>query len=192
MSDPVAAVTVALAALRRGEVVAYPTETFYGLGVDAFSADALERLRALKGRGDKAISLLIEGDEMLARLCADVPPRARDLMVRYWPGPLTLALPARPGLPEALVSDGCVAVRQSPNPVARALVTAFGGPVTTTSANRAGEPPATTAAMVRAALGDGCHVLDGGPTPGGAPSTLARVRGEQIEILRAGAVDLRT
>jgi len=110
--------------------------------------------------------------------------------VKHWPGALTLALPARPGLPEALVADGCVAVRQSPHPIARALVAGFGGPVTTTSANRSGEPPATTAAMVRAALGSGCHVLDGGTTTGGAPSTLARVRGDVVEILRAGAVAL--
>ncbi len=187
MSPDVAA---AVAALRRGEVVAYPTETFYGLGVDPFDAAALERLRALKGRGEKAISMLIDGEEMLARLCAEVPARARALMGLHWPGALTLALPARPGLPEALVSDGCVAVRQSPHPVARALVAAFGGPVTTTSANRSGEPPASTAAAVRAALGDGCHVLDGGATPGGAPSTLARVRGPTVEILRPGAVVL--
>lgn len=187
MNDDVAA---AVAALRRGEVVAYPTETFYGLGVDPFNAAALERLRALKGRGEKAISMLIEGDQMLARLVAEVPPRARALMARHWPGALTLALPSRAGLPDALVSDGCVAVRQSPHPVARALVAAFGGPVTTTSANRSGEPPATTAAAVRAALGDGCHVLDGGATAGGAPSTLARVRGDSVEILRAGAVPL--
>lgn len=183
-------VAAAVAALRRGEVVAYPTETFYGLGVDPFNAAALERLRALKGRGEKAISMLIEGPEMLARLVADVSPRAQALMARHWPGALTLALPARAGLPEALVSDGCVAIRQSPHPVARALVSAFGGPVTTTSANRSGEPPATTAAAVRAALGDGCHVLDGGATAGGAPSTLARVRGDAVEILRAGAVPL--
>ncbi|HVY37898.1 MAG TPA: L-threonylcarbamoyladenylate synthase [Polyangia bacterium] len=191
MSGP-AEVAAAIAALRRGEVVAYPTETFYGLGVDAFDAAAVERLRALKGRGEKAISVLVEGEAMLARLCAELSPRARALMARHWPGPLTLALPARPGLPEALVLDGCVAVRQSPHPIARALVAGFGGPVTTTSANRSGEPPATEAAAVRAALGDGCHVLDGGPTPGGAPSTLARVRGDAVEILRPGAVDLAT
>ncbi len=183
-------VAAAVAALRRGEVVAYPTETFYGLGVDPFDAAALERLRALKGRGEKAISMLIEGEEMLARLCAEVPPRARALMAKHWPGALTLALPARPGLPDALVVEGCVAVRQSPHPIARALVAGFGGPVTTTSANLSGQLPATTAAMVRAALGTGCHVLDGGTTTGGAPSTLARVRGEAVEILRAGAVAL--
>jgi L-threonylcarbamoyladenylate synthase len=179
-----------VAALRRGEVVAYPTETFYGLGVDAFNETALGRLRAVKGRGEKAISMLIEGDAMLARLCADIPPRAAELMRRHWPGALTIALPARSDLPAPLVSDGCVAVRQSPHPVARALVARFGGPVTTTSANRAGEPPATTAAAVTAALGPACHLLDGGATAGGAPSTLVRVRGDAIEILRRGAVEL--
>ena len=183
-----------MAALRRGEVVAYPTETFYGLGVDPFNEAALARLRALKGegRGQKAVSMLIEGPAMVDRLVAEISPAAADLMRRNWPGALTMALPARAGLPAALVSDGCVAVRRSPHPVARALVARFGGPVTTTSANRAGEPPATTAGAVRAALGDGCHLLDGGPTAGGAPSTLVRVRGEEVEILRHGAVELQT
>ena len=83
-----------------------------------------------------------------------------------------------------------MAVRQSPHPLARAMVTRFGGPVTTTSANRAGEPPATTGAAVTTALGNGCHLLDGGPTTGGAPSTLVRVRGDVVEILRPGAVAL--
>jgi L-threonylcarbamoyladenylate synthase len=190
-SDPfAAAVAAAVAALGRGEVVAYPTETFYGLGVDATDEAALARLAALKGRGaEKAISVLVVGPEMLDRLC--VPdPSARSLMAAHWPGPLTLALPARPGLPAPIVADGCVAVRESPHPLARALVAAFGRPVTTTSANHAGAPPATTAAQVRASFGDGCHVLDGGPTPGGAPSTLARVRGGRVEVLRQGAIRL--
>jgi L-threonylcarbamoyladenylate synthase len=173
-------------------VVAYPTETFYGLGVDAFSDTALARLRALKGegRGEKAVSMLIEGPAMLDRLIAEIPPAAAELMRRYWPGALTMALPARSGLPAALVSDGCVAVRQSPHPIARALVARFGGPVTTTSANRAGDPPATTPAAVARALGTACHLLDGGATPGGLPSTLVRVRGAEVEILRRGAVEL--
>jgi L-threonylcarbamoyladenylate synthase len=173
-------------------VVAYPTETFYGLGVDPFNAAALERLGAVKGegRGEKAVSLLIEGPGMLERLVAEIPPLAADLMRGHWPGALTIALPARAGLPAALVSDGCVAVRQSPHPIARALVARFGGPVTTTSANRAGVPPATTGAAVLAALGGRCHLLDGGPTRGGAPSTLVRVRGVDVEILRRGAIDL--
>jgi L-threonylcarbamoyladenylate synthase len=183
-------IVAAVAALRRGEIVAYPTETFYGLGVDALSEPALERLRALKGRGDKATSVLVVGADMLARLCEPPSPRARELMARHWPGALTLALPARPGVPEALVLDGCVAVRESPHPLARALVSAFRGPITTTSANLAGAPPATTPEQVEAALGGGVYILRGGATPGGAPSTLARVRGSRIEVLRPGAVTI--
>ena len=160
----------AVAALRRGEIAAYPTETYYGLGVDALDAVALERLRALKGRGDKAISVLVVGDEMLVRLAAPPSPRARAVMARHWPGAVTVALPALPGVPAALVLDGCVAVRESPHPVARALVRAFGGPLTTTSANRAGEPPATTAEGVRAAFGPTLVVVPAGATPGARPA----------------------
>ncbi len=181
----------AVAALGRGEVVAYPTETFYGLAVDAFNDGALALLLALKGRGaEKALSILISGDEMIARLCEDVPPAARGLMAAYWPGALTLALPARPGLPAPLVSEGCVAVRESPHPAARALLTAFGRAITATSANPAGKAASKSANDVRAHFGDRCLVLDGGETPGGMPSTLVRVRGEKIEVLREGAVVL--
>jgi L-threonylcarbamoyladenylate synthase len=169
-------------------VVGFPTETFYGLGVDAFDVAALERLRALKGRGaEKAISVLVT-EAMLDQLVAEISPRARELMAAHWPGALTMALPARPGLPEALVMDGCIAVRHSPHPVAQALVNALGRPVTATSANPAGAPPVTTAEGVRGYFGDRCLVVDGGATPGGQPSTLVRVRGDVVEVLRAGAV----
>lgn len=181
-------IRAAVGALKRGAVVAFPTETFYGLGADALDVEALERLRVLKGRGaEKAISLLVT-EAMLDELVAEIPPRARALMAAHWPGALTLALPARPGLPEALVSDGCVAVRRSPHPVAQALVEGLGRPLTATSANPAGAPPPTTAAGVRAYFGEGCLVVDGGQTPGGLPSTLVRVRGEVVEVLRAGAI----
>jgi L-threonylcarbamoyladenylate synthase len=189
-SDLSAQVAAAVEALKRGEIVAYPTETFYGLGVDALNLAALERLRALKGRGEKATSALVVGADMLERLCEPPSAGARALMDRYWPGALTLALPARAGIPDALVLDGCVAVRESPHPLARALVAAFGGPVTTTSANLAGQPPATTPEEVEATLGGHVYVLRGGATPGGAPSTLARVRGNRIEVLRPGAVTI--
>jgi L-threonylcarbamoyladenylate synthase len=179
----------AAAALARGEVVAYPTETFYGLAVDALSPAALARLDALKGLGAaRAVSVLIVGEAMLARLVLGPDLTARALMAAHWPGALTIALPACPGLPAALVQDGFVAVRESPHPVARALVTSFGGPITATSANPAGSPPAATAAAVRSYFPTGCLVLDGGATPGGLPSTLARVRGGEVEVLRQGAV----
>ena len=187
---PAEELALAVVSLRRGEIVAYPTETFYGLAVDAFDELALARLRELKGRAEKAFSVLVVGTEMLAGLVEPPSEKARALMERYWPGALTLALPAKDGVPAALVADGCVAVRESPHPLARALVRAFGGPVTATSANLAGAPPATTPDEVTGGLGGRCVVLPGGTTAGGAPSTLARVRGNRIEVLRAGAVTI--
>lgn len=183
-------IVFAAAALRRGEIVAYPTETFYGLGVNALDELALARLKLLKGRGEKATSVLVHGPDMLDRLCRKVPPLAAALMERFWPGALTIALPARSGVPPALVAEGCVAVRESSHPTARALVESFGAPVTATSANLAGQPPATTAEAVEEVFEGRCRVLHGGTTPGGAPSTLVRVRGNRIEVLRRGAVEI--
>jgi L-threonylcarbamoyladenylate synthase len=183
----------ALAVLRGGGVVAYPTETYYGLAVDARDEGALERLLALKGRGaDRTISLIVADRAMVESLCAEIPRRAIELMEAHWPGPLTLVLPARPGLPPALVGEGGVAVRCSPHPVAAALVAALGAPITATSANRAGQPPARTPAEVRAAFTGGAalHVCEAGETPGGPPSTLVRVRGDALEVLRRGAVPI--
>ena len=131
---------------------------------------ALARLRHLKGREEgKPISVLVSGPEMIERLCRSVSPLARRLMAAHWPGPLTLVLPARKELPRALLAD-------------------FGGPVTATSANRAGEPPVTTAEAVEEIFDGRCLVIHGGATTGGAPSTVARVRGGKVEILRSGAL----
>jgi len=182
-------IVFAAEALRRGEVVAYPTETFYGLGVNALDELALARLRALKGRGaDKAISILVSDVDMLSRVCATVPPLARKLIDKYWPGPLTLVLPAREDLPQPLLEAGCVAVRVSSHPTARALVAAFGSPVTTTSANHAGDPPASTPEAVEEAFQGRCRVIHAGTTPGGAASTIVRIRGATMEVLRQGAI----
>ena len=182
----------ALAALERGEIVAFPTESSYGLAVDALDAAALERLWALKQRpADKVVALIVADRAMAVSLCREVPAAAEPLMAAHWPGPLTLALPARRGLPAALVSDGCVAMRCSSHLVARALAAGLGRPITATSANRAGGAPAHTADEVRAIFPTGCLVLDAGPAAGGAPSTLARVRDDgRIELLRAGPVVL--
>jgi L-threonylcarbamoyladenylate synthase len=181
----------AVEALRRGEVVAFPTESSYGLGVDALAPAALARLFAVKAREPgKPPPVLIADDAMLARLVARVPPRAHELMARFWPGPLTLVLPARPELPPPLVSDGGVGVRRSPHPLADALVRAFGGPLTATSANLAGQPPALRPDEVRAAFGAAVLLLDGGDAPGAPPSTVARVADDgAITVLRAGALD---
>ena len=183
-------VAEAAAAIGRGEIVAFPTETFYGLAVDALDGAALDRLFMLKGRdGEKASALLVADLAMLAELCVEVSPRAHDLAAAHWPGPLTLALPARPELPPAIVREGFVAARVSSHPVAQALVMAAGRPITATSANPAGAAPARTTAEVRAYFGaEGLHVLEGGQTPGGEPSTLVRLRGNDVEVLRWGAI----
>jgi L-threonylcarbamoyladenylate synthase len=191
-SSTAAAVASAVEALRRSSVVAFPTETFYGLAVDALDVSALERLFVLKGRGaEKTTALIVADLGMFAALCAEMPARARELAALHWPGPLTLALPARPGLPEAIVQNGFVAARVSPHPLAHALVLAFARPITATSANPAGAPPTRSPSAVRAVFGDAAPmVLDGGETPGGLPSTLVRVRGDAVEVVRQGAVAL--
>lgn len=128
---------------------------------------------------------------MFVGLCTEVPPRARALVVAHWPGPLTLALPARLDLPPAIVRDGFVAARVSSHPVAQALVTAAGRPITATSANPAGATPARTAEEVRAYFGEQkLHILDAGQTAGGPPSTLVRLRGDEVVVLRRGAIEI--
>ena len=175
--------------LRRGEVVALPTESSYGLAVDALSDEALARLWSVKGRPEgKPPPLLVDGEAMVMALVTSLSEVARRLIAVYWPGPLTLALPARADLPAAIVEAGFVAVRASPHKTAMRLVRAFGGPITATSANRSGAPPALTAAG--AALLGVALVLDGGIAGGGAPSTVARVHPDgRIEVLRPGPID---
>jgi L-threonylcarbamoyladenylate synthase len=187
-----AQIAEAAAAICRGEVVAFPTETFYGLAADALNPEALDRLFELKGReGEKTSALLVADMAMFAGLCTEVPARALELVAAHWPGPLTLALPARPDLPAAIVHEGFVAARVSSHPLAQALVAFAGRPITATSANPSGAAPARTAAEVGDHFGEEMlHILDGGQTPGGAPSTLVRLRGPKVEILRKGAIEL--
>jgi L-threonylcarbamoyladenylate synthase len=185
-----AALERAVAALRRGEVVAFPTESTYGLAVDARSPSALERLFALKRREPgKPPPLLVADRAMVDTLAALVPARAERLMADFWPGPLTLILPARAALPAAVTSAAGVGMRRSPHPMAQALCAGFGGAITASSANRSGEPPATDAAEVRAVFST-IEILDGGATPGGPPSTVVIVdEAGRLTVLRAGALD---
>lgn len=185
-----AAIEAAAATLRAGGLVAFPTETFYGLGAAVSRPDAVERVFAAKGRPAAMPLLVLVDSEAMAAAIADVPPAARPLMGRHWPGPLTLVMPARAHLAAAVTAGtGTVGVRLPAHAVARALVTAVGEPVTAPSANVTGAPPVTTAAEVLAAF-DGAidMVLDGGPTPGGPPSTVLDVTVVPPRVLRAGAV----
>jgi L-threonylcarbamoyladenylate synthase len=177
--------------LRAGELVAFPTETFYGLGVHALDAAAVGRIFQAKGRpAEKPLLVLVDTVSMVTLVARDVPARARRLMDRYWPGPLTLVLAAHPDLPVALTAGtGTIGIRLSSHPVARSLVTALGAPITAPSANRHGATSPRTADEVVAGLGDRVDlVLDGGPTPGGPPSTLLDLTRTPPVVLRAGAL----
>jgi L-threonylcarbamoyladenylate synthase len=184
-------IAAAAAVLRRGGLVAYPTETLYGLGVLAADGAAVARLAEAKGRPDGKPMPLLAAD--LAQLdgVALLDPLARRLAQAFWPGPLTLVLPAAPGLPPAIVGGGAtVGVRLTSNPVAAALSLAAGGALVATSANLAGAPPVARAADLDPALVARLDlVLDAGPTPGGPPSTVVAVAGGRLTLLRAGAVD---
>jgi L-threonylcarbamoyladenylate synthase len=132
----------AVAALKRGEVIVYPTETLYGLGADALNLDAVEKVFQLKGRDPQTpIPVLIADREMLGALVDEIPPLAKKLMASFWPGPLTLVLTARKNIPSALLNaDGGIGVRISSEPVATGLVRALGRPITATSANHQDRP----------------------------------------------------
>ena len=179
--------------LREGGLVVFPTETFYGLGADALDPDAVARVFAAKGRpADKPLLVLVDSLDMAARVAASLPGRARALIDRYWPGPLTLVLPARAELPSALTAGtGTIGVRIPGHPVARALTRLAGLPVTAPSANPHGAPSPRTAAEAARGLGGRVEmVLDAGATAGGLPSTIVEVTERGCRMLRAGAVTL--
>lgn len=177
--------------LRRGEAVVYPTETLYGLGVDALNPQALERLLRLKVRqAGKPTSVLVRDRDMLADLVEAIPAVADQLMQRFWPGPLTLVLAAKVSVPEGLTAGtASIGVRISSHPVAQALVTALGKPLTTPSANPAGERPPTRIEHARDYFGKEVGLyLDAGVLPGEPPSTIVDVR-DGLRLVRAGAID---
>jgi L-threonylcarbamoyladenylate synthase len=186
------AATLRIAAdwLRQGGVVAYPTDTLYGLAVDPSSAAAVEALFDVKGRDARsALPLLAASVEQVRAACGALPPDAARLAAAFWPGPLSLILDA-PALvaPAVHAGTGTVAVRVPAHPVARALAEAFGGLVTATSANLSGQPPSATAAGLDAIARDPRVMgLDGGAAPGGAPSTIVDARGE-LRLVRAGPI----
>jgi L-threonylcarbamoyladenylate synthase len=185
------AIARAVTALREGCIVLYPTETFYGLAVDPFSVAAMERLFAVKGRdAAKTVALIAHDHASAFALASAVPTISHTLANRFWPGPLTLVLPARNGLHDWLIGpNGGVGVRVSPNPIALALATGFGRPITATSANLTSEPPATTLASARAAFGDRVDVyLDGGNLTATMPSTVVACDHDGWRIIREGAI----
>ena len=179
-----------IAALRAGELVVYPTETFYAIGADAFSSGALQRLFRVKGRDPERPVGLIAADTAMAFSAArEIPIDARRLADAFWPGPLTIVLPARDDIARELCGADGVGVRVSPNPVARALSAGIGRLITATSANLSGKAPARTLDEARAALGVKVKVyLEGGKLTALAPSTVVAVNASGWKMARVGAI----
>jgi L-threonylcarbamoyladenylate synthase len=182
----------AIAALRRGDVIVFPTETLYGLGADALNSQAVEQVFQLKGRDPvNPIPVLVADREMLHALVADVPEAAQKLIRQFWPGPLTLVLPARKEIPKPLCNpSGGVGVRISSQAIATRLVNALGRPLTATSANPSGKEPARTIPEAKTYFGDQIEVfVDGGKLTAKTGSTVVEVMGDTIKIIRQGELN---
>lgn len=177
--------------LKAGEIVAFPTETVYGLGADASNPGAVAKIYALKGRpSTHPVIVHLASAEQLPAWVLDVPARAAKLAARYWPGPLTMIFRRSAGVPDAVTGgQDTVAIRVPAHPVAQALLRAFGGGIAAPSANRFGHVSATTAAHVRSEFGDAVPcVLDGGDCDVGIESTIVDVRAEHPVLLRPGGI----
>ena len=178
-------------ALIAGGIVAYPTDTLYGLGVDPTQGPAVEALRRLKTRSSHAgIPLIASTPVQVQSAAGALPPLGRRLAARFWPGPLTLVFEPEAAFAAGVcAADGSLAIRVPAAPAARRLAALCGGPITATSANRAGRRPAATGAEVVAGLGAAvAFVLDGPAAPAGPPSTIVDVRGREARLIREGVV----
>ena len=188
--DPTTAVDAAVTALQRGELVVLPTDTVYGVAVDAFSPTAVQRLLTAKGRSrDMPVPVLVGAWRTLDGLVETVPQQARDLVERFWPGPLTLVVRAASSLAWDLgETRGTVAVRMPLHPVALAVLERT-GPLAVSSANRSGQAPPTDAAQAQAQLGTSVAVyLEAGSSGDAVPSTIVDLTGGAPRVLREGAL----
>ena len=177
--------------LRAGGLVAFPTDTVYGVGALAFDGEAVESIYAAKDRPvEKAIPVLLGDAVDMGKVAIDIPEAALRLAARFWPGPLTILVPKRLDLPEAVSATSTVGVRVPDHAVARSLLRAA-GPMAVTSANISGAQSPVTAQEVFAQLGGRIPlILDGGKTPGGVPSTLVDCTAPELRVLRKGPIAL--
>jgi L-threonylcarbamoyladenylate synthase len=189
-SGKAAAIAAAVDVLRRGGIVAFPTDTLYGLAVDPRSDAAVGRLFDLKGRSTASAVPLIAASEDQARAAGQFGDVESCLARAFWPGPLTIVVPARAGLsPQLLAGGTTVAIRVPAHDLARALADGLGFCVTSTSANRSGSAPVADPAALEDAVAAGTDlVLDNGASPGGPPSTIVEVTKDGVRLVRAGAV----
>ncbi len=195
MSVRLLTIASATSEMRQGNVVAYPTETFYGLGAIPSNERALHRLIALKQRDEgKPISIILGRAAHVTRFTGPLNPATIRLVSLAWPGPLTVVLPANDSVHELITGgSGTVAVRVPGSAQARILAEAAGGAITATSANVQGQPPPRRPEEVEAYFAEGLAGIAGGEiTPGGMPSTLARPMGRDLVVLRIGMVSVET
>lgn len=181
----------AVAYLKDGQVIAYPTETIYGLGADVLNRKAVKRIYDLKSRDyGLPISILVTDVKMLREVVAEVPDVALPLMRKFWPGALTILFPASPTIPKGLVTNtGKVGLRISSHPVAAALVERFGRPITTTSANLSGFPPSLSVKHVQKYFDERIPcIIDSGECEPTRGSTVIDITEETMRVIRDGAI----
>jgi len=188
INDPVSLVR-AHEIIQEGGVIAFPTDTVYGIGVSSFNEKAIEKIYQVKGRSKlKAIPILISDAEQLDQITSNVSPTTSQIVDEFWPGALTLILPIHPELPGNLSSGKTIGVRVPDHDLVRDLLR-MTGPLAATSANLSGKPSALTAKEVQMQLGEGIDlILDGGKVPGGMASTVLDCSGDEPRILREGPV----
>ncbi len=184
---------LALSVLRQGEVIVFPTETLYGLGCDAFEEIAVQRLYNIKRRDvRKPILILVHDEDLLAECVVSVPRSAQLLAQRFWPGPLSLVLPASPRIPALLTAGtGKIGIRMSSSPLCLRLIKEFGRPVTATSANLSGQQnPQSVEGLLVVFNGKVPLILDGGVKEETSPSTVVDLTSKRATMLREGAIPL--
>ena len=191
-ADNAIGIAEAAARIRAGDVVAFPTETVYGLGANALDSEAVRKVFELKGRPQTSPLIVhVSSVEMARSVVAGWPPLAEELAARFWPGPLTLVLPKKNIIPD-IVTAGLptVGVRMPDHPLALALIEQAGVPIAAPSANRFTAVSPTTAEHVRAAFGDAVPVLDGGAAKVGIESTVVAIENGKLKLLRPGMISL--
>jgi L-threonylcarbamoyladenylate synthase len=191
--DDPAWLAIVVETLRGGGLVAFPTDTVYGVGAGAFEGRAIQRIFAAKGRReDNPIPVLLAGVREIERVARPLTARVRLLAEAYWPGPLTIVVPKGPGVPEEIGRAGTVGLRAPDHPLAKSILSGA-GPLAVSSANRSGEPALTRPSDVLASMAGRIDVLvDGGETPGGVPSTVVDCTQDPPRILREGPVSLES
>jgi len=183
-----------LSVLRSGGVIGFPTDTAYGLGADAFNGQAVSKIFVIKGRADnKPILLLVDSLEMTSRI-VQPSPLFQKVAAAFWPGPLTVILPAQLTVPREVTADtGTVGIRWPIAPFATELVRRHGRPITATSANRSGEQSCVTASEVQSQLGSALDILvDGGELPARGGSTVLDLTGDHPTLVREGPLSFAT